>query len=99
MPNGKPNRPIRPRGGGPKGRRRVVIEGGGGRPGTGPPQPPGDRPIERQPRQQREIVQPSGPASVESGVTLQNFSQALGVGVPQLIKLMMNLGTTKTATQ
>jgi len=26
MANGKPNRPIRPRGGGPKGRRRVVIE-------------------------------------------------------------------------
>ena len=33
MANGKPNRPIRPRGGGPKGRRRVVIDQGGGRPG------------------------------------------------------------------
>src|SRR5438034_2060066 len=35
MANGKPNRPIRPRGGGPKGRRRVVIDQGGGRPGQG----------------------------------------------------------------
>ena len=99
MPNGKPNRPIRPRGGGPKGRRRVVIEGGGGRPGQGQRQRPGDRPADRQPRQPREIVQPTGPATVESGVTLQNFSQALGVTLPQLIKLMMNLGTMKTATQ
>ncbi|HEV2593322.1 MAG TPA: translation initiation factor IF-2 [Gaiellaceae bacterium] len=99
MPNGKPNRPIRPRGGGPKGRRRVVIEGGGGRPGQGQRQRPGDRPADRQPRQPREIVQPTGPATVESGVTLQNFSQALGVSLPQLIKLMMNLGTMKTATQ
>ena len=31
MANGKPNRPIRPRGGGPKGRRRVVIDQGGAR--------------------------------------------------------------------
>ena len=29
MANGKPNRPIRPRGGGPRGRRRVVIDQGG----------------------------------------------------------------------
>src|SRR5881296_1040093 len=95
MANGKPNRPIRPRGGGPKGRRRVVIEGGGGRPGTGQRQRPGDRP----PRQPREVVAPTGPATVESGVTLRDFSQALGVAMPQIIKLLMNLGTMKTATQ
>jgi translation initiation factor IF-2 len=99
MPNGKPNRPIRPRGGGPKGRRRVVIDGGGGRPGQGQRQRPGDRPAERQPRQQREVVQPTGPVTVESGVTLRDFSQALGVAMPQIIKLLMNLGTMKTATQ
>src|SRR5471032_847402 len=98
MPNGKPNRPIRPRGGGPKGRRRVVIEGGTGRPGTGQRQRPGDR-QERIPRTPREVVQPSGPATVESGVTLRDFSQALGVAMPQIIKLLMNLGTMKTATQ
>jgi translation initiation factor IF-2 len=77
----------------------VVIEGGGGRPGMGQRQRPGDRPAERQPRQQREVVQPTGPVTVESGATLRDFSQALGVAMPQIIKLLMNLGTMKTATQ
>ncbi|HEY6962232.1 MAG TPA: translation initiation factor IF-2 [Gaiellaceae bacterium] len=99
MANGKPNRPIRPRGGGPKGRRRVVIDGGGSRPGTGQRQRPGDRSAERAPRQPREVAAPTGPATVESGVTLRDFSQALGVAMPQIIKLLMNLGTMKTATQ
>src|SRR4029078_10812100 len=99
MANGKPNRPIRPRGGGPKGRRRVVIDGGGGRPGTGQRQRPSDRPAERRPPQAREVAAPTGPATVESGVTLRDFSQALGVAMPQIIKLLMNLGTMKTATQ
>jgi translation initiation factor IF-2 len=99
MANGKPNRPIRPRGGGPKGRRRVVIDQGGGRPGQGQRQRPGDRPAERGPRQPREVVAPTGPVTVESGVTLRDFSQALGVAMPQIIKLLMGLGTMKTATQ
>src|SRR5207302_2429998 len=99
MANGKPNRPIRPRGGGPKGRRRVVIDQGGGRPGQGQRQRPGDRSADRGPRQPREVVAPTGPATVESGVTLRDFSQALGVAMPQIIKLLMGLGTMKTATQ
>jgi translation initiation factor IF-2 len=99
MANGKPNRPIRPRGGGPKGRRRVVIDQGGGRPGQGQRQRPGDRPADRQPRQPREVAAPTGPVTVESGVTLRDFSQALGVAMPQIIKLLMNLGAMKTATQ
>jgi translation initiation factor IF-2 len=99
MANGKPNRPIRPRGGGPKGRRRVVIDQGGGRPGQGQRQRPGDRPADRGPRVPREVIAPTGPVTVESGVTLRDFSQALGVAMPQIIKLLMNLGTMKTATQ
>src|SRR3954462_9997910 len=99
MANGQPNRPIRPRGGGPKGRRRVVIDQGGGRPGQGQRQRPGDRPVERGPRQPREVVAPTGPVTVESGITLREFSQALGVAMPQIIKLLMALGTMKTATQ
>ncbi|MDX6451687.1 MAG: translation initiation factor [Gaiellaceae bacterium] len=99
MANGKPNRPIRPRGGGPKGRRRVVIDQGGGRPGQGQRQRPGDRPADRGPRAPREVVAPTGPVTVESGVTLREFSQALGVAMPQIIKLLMALGTMKTATQ
>ena len=78
MPGG---RPIRPRGGGGPGnrRRRVVIEGGTGRPGAGQRQRPGDRPADRGPKKPREVAPPTGPVTVESGVTLRDFSQALGV--------------------
>jgi translation initiation factor IF-2 len=101
MPPGRPNRPIRPRGGsGPGNRkRRVVIDQGGGRPGQGQRQRPGDRPADRAPKPQREVQAPTGPVTVESGVTLRDFSQALGVAMPQIIKLLMNLGQMKTATQ
>src|SRR5438045_4198940 len=99
MANGKPNRPIRPRGGGPKGRRRVVIDQGGGRPGQGQRQRPGDRPADRQPRQPREVTPPTGPATVESGVTLRDLSQALGVQMGEIIKILMGLGQMRTATQ
>src|SRR6266540_622083 len=85
MPPGRPNRPIRPR--------------GGSGPGQGQRQRPGDRPADRGPKQPREVVQPTGPVTVESGVTLRDFSQALGVAMPQIIKLLMNLGQMKTATQ
>ncbi len=98
MPGG---RPIRPRGGGGPGnrKRRVVIEGGGGRPGAGQRQRPGDRPSDRQPKVPREIVPPTGPVTVESGVTLRDFSQLLGTSMPDLIKLLMNLGQMKNANQ
>src|SRR3954467_1181024 len=98
MPGG---RPIRPRGGGGPGnrKRRVVIEGGGGRPGAGQRQLPGGRPVERGPRTPREVVPPTGPVTVESGVTLRDFSQALGISMPQIIKMLMALGQMKTATQ
>src|SRR5205814_9117948 len=98
MPGG---RRIRPRGGGGPGnrRRRVVIEGGGGRPGAGQRQRPGDRPVDRGPKQPREVIAPTGPVTVESGVTVRDFSQALGVPMGQLIKMLMDLGQLKTATQ
>src|SRR5271170_1035134 len=98
MPGG---RPIRPRGGGGPGnrKRRVVIEGGGGRPGAGQRQRPGDRPVERGPRTPREVAPPTGPVTVESGVSVRDFSQALGVPMGDLLKLLMGLGTLKTATQ
>ena len=98
MPGG---RPIRPRGGGGPGnrKRRVVIEGGGGRPGAGQRQRPGDRPVDRGPKQPREVVPPTGPVTVESGVTVRDFSQALGIPMSQIIKMLMDIGAMKTATQ
>src|SRR5262245_14119186 len=91
-----PNRPIRPRQG-PGGRkRRVVIEGGGGRSAgrqardrsSAPPQP-----------RQAPAPPPTGPITVESGVTVKDLSQALGVPMPELIKILMELGQMRTATQ
>jgi translation initiation factor IF-2 len=98
MPGG---RPIRPRGGGGPGnrKRRVVIDGGGGRPGAGQRQRPGDRAEARQPKAPREVAPPTGPVTVESGVTLRDFSQALGTSVAELIKLLMTLGQIKNANQ
>src|SRR5437868_504232 len=98
MPGG---RPIRPRGGGGPGnrKRRVVIDSGGGRPGAGQRQRPGDRAEQRQPKAPREVAPPTGPVTVESGVTLRDFSQALGTSVADLIKLLMNLGQMKNANQ
>jgi translation initiation factor IF-2 len=45
------------------------------------------------------VVAPTGPVSVESGVTLRDFSQALGIPMSQIIKMLMGLGQMKTATQ
>ena len=99
MTNGpnRPNRPIRPRGG-PGGRkRRVVIEGGAarGRDGRAPRDRSGQP---AQPRQQPP-AQPTGPVTVESGVTVKDLSQALGVSMSQIIKILMGLGQMRTATQ
>ena len=99
MADGKsrPNRPVRPRGGGPGGRkRRVVIEGGGARSqgrqardrSNAPPQP-----------RQAPAPPPTGPVTVESGVTVKDLSHALGVPMPELIKILMGLGQMRTATQ
>jgi translation initiation factor IF-2 len=94
----RPNRPIRPRHGAPgaRGKRRVVIDSGSTR----------ARPDSRQPRERQDArpkqapgPAPTGPATVESGVTVQDFSQALGVRVPRIITILMGLGTPKTQTQ
>src|SRR5438128_5956993 len=100
MANNRPNRPLRPRGGGgPAGRkRRVVIDSTAGRPNARDARSARDR-QESRPKQQQPAAPPSGPVSVESGVTVRDFSQALGVPMPQLIKILMNLGAPKTATQ
>src|SRR5215211_7971879 len=98
----RPNRPIRPRGGGSaRGKRRVVIEGGGAaRPGgPGSRQQRGRQDV-GPPRERREAAPPpSGPVTVQSGVTVRDYSQALGVSMGELIKILMGLGQMRTATQ
>ena len=99
MANGpnRPNRPIRPRGGGPSGRkRRVVIEGGAARQRDA--RAARDR-QEARPKQQP-VAPPTGPVTVQSGVTVRDLSQALGVPMPRIITYLMNeLKEMRTATQ
>jgi translation initiation factor IF-2 len=93
----RPNRPIRPRGGGPGGRRRrVVIEGGAARGRDA--RAARDRSAQAPARQQAP-PQPTGPVTVESGVTVKDLSAALGVPMAQIIKTLMGLGQMRTATQ
>ncbi len=100
MANGgnRPNRPLRPRGGGGAGgrRRRVVIDQGATRPSR-------EQRQARQDSQRREprppAAPPTGPVSVESGVSVQNLSQALGIPMSNIIKILMGLGQMRTATQ
>src|SRR3989337_1011258 len=92
----RPNRPIRPRGGTGGRKRRVVIEGGGARSREG--RQPRDRTAAPTPRQPP-APPPSGPVTVESGVTVKDLAHALGVPMPELIKILMSLGQMRTATQ
>ncbi|HEY2373338.1 MAG TPA: translation initiation factor IF-2 [Gaiellaceae bacterium] len=102
MANGgnRPNRPLRPRGGGGPGnrRRRVVIDNQAARPRQDARQARGGQDNQR--REQRPApAAPTGPVAVESGVSVRDFSQALGVSMGELIKILMGLGQMKTATQ
>src|SRR6478672_839796 len=93
----RPNRPIRPRGGGQGGRRRrVVIEGGAARGRDA--RAARDR-SQQAPARPQAPVQPTGPVTVESGVTVKDLSAALGVQMAQIIKILMGLGQMRTATQ
>src|SRR5919198_1057475 len=95
----RPNRPIRPRQGAPAGRRkrRVVIDTGAARPRQDGRQAR-DR-AEQKPKERAQVAPPTGPVTVESGVTVKDLSQALGVPVPKLITMLMGLGAPKTVTQ
>jgi translation initiation factor IF-2 len=89
---------MRPRQGGPGGRkRRVVIDTGAARPRQDSRQSR-DR-QEARPKSDRQVVAPTGPVTVPSGVTVKDLSAALGKTVPDIIKVMMTLGKMVTITQ
>src|SRR6188768_1214830 len=92
----KPNRPIRPRQGAPGRKRRVVIEGGNNRPN---PRQARGRTDATPKREKQEVAPPTGPATVPSGVSVRDLSQALGVPAVQIIKIMMGLGQMIQITQ
>jgi translation initiation factor IF-2 len=90
-------RPVRPRQGGAAGRRkrRVVIDSQAARPRQDARAPREAKPREAQPAP----VAPSGPVTVNSGATVKELSAALGIPVPQIIKIMMGVGELVTITQ
>jgi translation initiation factor IF-2 len=99
--NNKPNRPLRPRGGAGPGnrRRRVVIDTGAARPRQDGRQARGGQQEGPRREARQPAAPPTGPVSVESGVSVRDFSQALGVPMQNIIKSLMTLGVMKTATQ
>src|SRR5918912_2234903 len=94
----RPNRPMRPRQGGPGARRkrRVVIDNAAARPRDARQQRDREAP---RPKTPREVAPPTGPVVVESGVTVRDLSQALGVPALKIIMFMMGLGKAVTITQ
>src|SRR5256712_12265204 len=94
-----PKRPMRPRrgGAGSRRKRRVVIDNAAARPRDARQQQR-EREASR-PKTPREVVAPTGPITVPSGVTVRDLSQALGVPAPKIIMFMMGLGKPVTLTQ
>ncbi len=90
---------MRPRqgGAGSRRKRRVVIDNAAARPRDARQQQR-EREASR-PKTPREVVAPSGPITVPSGVTVRDLSQALGVPAPKIIMFMMGLGKAVTITQ
>src|SRR5919202_1453416 len=94
----RPNRPIRPRGPGGGRRRRVVIDTAG-RPRPDARQQRDQRDGAQRPKSQAPVAAPTGPVTVESGVTVKDLSQALGIPIAKIITILMGLGVAKTVTQ
>ena len=93
----KPARPVRPRHGRPsQGKRRVVIDQpkNRGRPDQRRDAPP-------VPKVEKRVIPPEelGPVAVASGATVKELSAALGTPVPEIIKIMMDVGQLVTITQ
>jgi translation initiation factor IF-2 len=90
---------MRPRGGASGGRRkrRVVIDTQAARPRPAE-RPQRDAQKQERPAQQQ-APQQAGPVKVNSGATVKELSAALGVSVPEIIKIMMNVGEMVTITQ
>jgi translation initiation factor IF-2 len=55
--------------------------------------------VEARPKDKTPVVAPTGPVTVESGITVKDLSQALGISVAKLITFLMGLGAPKTVTQ
>ncbi|MBV9213612.1 MAG: translation initiation factor IF-2, partial [Actinobacteria bacterium] len=101
--------PARDGGGGGR-RRRVVIDSQASRRPQGPP-PPQQPPRRGRGRRRRtpwvepdltpkeEVVVEAPPVPIKSGATVKEVAESLGIGTPDLIKKLMELGEMATLTQ
>src|SRR5437764_6199522 len=107
----RPTRAVPPRDGGGGGRRRrVVIDSQASRRPQGPP-PPQQPPRRGRGRRRRtpwvepdlnappEPVKEEPPAQIKSGATVKEVAESLGLGTPEVIKKLMQLGEMATLTQ
>src|SRR5438067_9825027 len=107
----RPTRAVPPRDGGGGGRRRrVVIDSQASRRPQGPP-PPQQPPRRGRGRRRRtpwvepdlnappEPVKEEPPAQIKSGATVKEVAESLGLGSPEVIKKLMQLGEMATLTQ
>jgi len=107
----RPTRPVPGRDGGGGGRRRrVVIDSQASRRPQGPP-PPQQPPRRGRGRRRRtpwvepdltpkeEVVVEEPPVPIKSGATVKEVAESLGVGTPDVIKKLMELGEMATLTQ
>jgi translation initiation factor IF-2 len=112
-PSGEQRRPTRPVDGGAGGgrRRRVVIDSQAARRGSGPA-PPLQQPPRRRGRSRRRTpwVEPdltappeptpeAPPTQINSGATVKEVAESLGLGAAEVIKKLMGLGEMATLTQ
>jgi translation initiation factor IF-2 len=107
----RPTRGVPPRDGGGGGRRRrVVIDSQASRRPQGPP-PPQQPPRRGRGRRRRtpwvepdlnappEPVKEEPPVPIKSGATVKEVAESLGLGAPEVIKKLMQLGEMATLTQ
>lgn len=110
----RPQRPTRPQRGAPGapgggGRRRVVIDSQASRRQQGPPaqqQPPRRRGrrrrtpwVEPDLTPHEPVVQEEPAVKIPSGATVKEVAESLGLGAPEVIKKLMQLGEMATLTQ
>ncbi len=94
------NRPLRPRGGAPGGkrRRRVVIDSQANRPrpdARGRGADPAPKPASTTPP----APPATGPVSIASGATVKDVSAVIGKTVPEIMKFLMGAGEMVSVTQ
>ena len=93
-------RPLRPRGAaGGRRKRRVVIDSQAARPRPEARQRDAGTAAPARGRDQQPAAPQTGKVTIRSGATIKDLSQALGIPVAQIIKIMMDAGEMVTITQ